>query len=41
MFKAGLLLLEVMQVQVCPAFALLSFVCCKEASDLGPLHPCT
>lgn len=41
MFKAGLLLLEVVYVQICLAFALLSFAGCKEANDLGPLHPCT
>lgn len=41
LFKAGLLLLETLLVQICPTSALLSFAWCEGTNDSGPLKPCT
>lgn len=41
LFKAGLLLLEILLVQMCPTSALLSFAWCEGTNDSGPLKPCT
>lgn len=41
LFKAGLLLLEILLVQRCSTSALLCLAWCEETNDSGSLQPCT